>query len=407
MNRSPRVLLGVCGGIAAYKAIELLRALQQEGMEVRVMMTRAAQAFVQPLTFTTLSGHAVYSDLWTGDQATIEHIAQAQWADVVVIAPATASTMARLSHGLADDFVAAAYLATEAPVVLAPAMNVNMWNHAATRANIEVLKARGHRVVEPESGALACGMIGDGRLAETATILQAVLETIQRKTDLEGETVLVTAGGTQEPIDPVRFLGNRSSGKMGFALAAAAERRGARVIVVAGTVTAAMPARCEIVRVQTAEQMHAAVLERLPEATIVIKAAAVADFRPRLVAETKLRREGTVTLELEPTEDIVRSVAARRNPGTLVIAFAAEMGLDVAHAREKLRRKGADAIVLNDISREGIGFDADRNAGLFLTSEHAVEIPEASKTEFAGWILGEVVAMRSRMWAAMIEGSIT
>jgi phosphopantothenoylcysteine decarboxylase/phosphopantothenate--cysteine ligase len=286
MNRSPRVLLGVCGGIAAYKAIELLRALQQEGMEVRVMMTRAAQAFVQPLTFTTLSGHAVYSDLWTGDQATIEHIAQAQWADVVVIAPATASTMARLSHGLADDFVAAAYLATEAPVVLAPAMNVNMWNHAATRANIEVLKARGHRVVEPESGALACGMIGDGRLAETATILQAVLETIQRKTDLEGETVLVTAGGTQEPIDPVRFLGNRSSGKMGFALAAAAERRGARVIVVAGTVTAAMPARCEIVRVQTAEQMHAAVLERLPEATIVIKAAAVADFRPRVVAET-------------------------------------------------------------------------------------------------------------------------
>ena len=406
MKRSPKVLVGVCGGIAAYKAVELVRALQREGAEVRVVMTRAAQEFVQPLTFATLAGHKVFTDLWASDErGTIEHIAQAQWADVMVIAPATAHTIARLAHGLADDFLAATYLATQVPVVLAPAMNVNMWHHAATRANLRVLRERGHRIVEPESGELACGMVGDGRLSEVSSIVEAVMECLRPQRDLESETVVITAGGTREPIDPVRFLGNRSSGKMGFALAAAAERRGARVIVVAAAVSVELPARCEIVRVQTAREMQAAVLERLPEATMVIKAAAVADFRVNEVASNKLHREGPMTLEFEPTEDIVRSVVEHRRPGTMVVAFAAEMGLDLERAREKLQRKGADAIVLNDISAEGVGFDSDRNAAVFLTRDAQVEIGEDSKQEVAERVLDEMLEMRLRDWAAMYEGT--
>ena len=406
-DRAPRVLIGVCGGIAAYKAVELVRALQREGAEVRVVMTRAAQEFVQPLTFATLAGHKVFTDLWASDEeGTIEHIAQAQWANVMVIAPATAHTMARLAHGLADDFLAAAYLATQAPVVLAPAMNVNMWHHAATGANLRVLRERGHRIVEPESGELACGMVGDGRLAEVSSIVEAVMACLHPQRDLEGETVLITAGGTREPVDPVRFLGNRSSGKMGFALAAAAERRGARVIVVAAAVSVDMPARCEIVRVQTAQEMHRAVLKRLPEATMVIKAAAVADFRVREAAPDKLRREGPLMLELEPTEDIVCSVVEHRRPGTMVVAFAAEMGLDLERAREKLLRKGADAIVLNDISAEGIGFDSERNAAIFLTRDGQVEIGENSKQEVAERVLDEMLEMRLRDCAGMYEGSV-
>jgi phosphopantothenoylcysteine decarboxylase/phosphopantothenate--cysteine ligase len=402
MKSSPKVLVGVCGGIAAYKAVELVRALQKRGAEVRVMMTRAAQEFVQPLTFATLAGHKVYADLWASDEAgTIEHIALAQWADVVVIAPATANTLARLAHGLADDFVAATYLATEAPVVLAPAMNVVMWNHAATRMNLEVLRGRGHRIVEPESGELACGMVGDGRLAEVETIVAAVMEEARPLRDLEGETVLVTAGGTREPVDAVRFLGNRSSGKMGFAMAAAAERRGARVIVVAGAVSVDVPARCEVVRVQTAGEMRVAVMERLADVTMVIKAAAVADFRVREGVEGKLQRGGGLTLELEATEDIVRGVVEQRRAGTIVVAFAAEVGMDLERAREKMVRKGVDAIVVNDISGAGVGFDSERNAAVFLTRDAAVEIEEASKREVAERVLDQMVAMRARAWAAM------
>ena len=401
MAKNVKVLLGVCGGVAAYKAAELLRELQRQGAEVRVVMTRAAKEFVQPLTFESLSGHRVFADLWvTGEAADrsseIEHIAQGQWADVLVIAPATAHTMAKLAHGMADDFLSAAYLACTKPVVIAPSMNVNMWEHAATRANVLALKERGHVVVEPENGYLACGMTGGGRFAEIETIVRAVMGCVEQREDLVGETVLITAGGTREPIDPVRFLGNRSSGKMGFALAAAARRRGARVVMIAAATTAAEPAGCEIVRVETAAEMQEAVLSRLDEATVVIKAAAVADFHVREVATEKMQRSGAVTLELEATEDIVRSVVERRRAGTLVIAFAAEMGSDVARAREKLRRKGADAIVLNDISRAGIGFDADRNAALFLTGDGLVEIGEAAKGDVAERILDEVFGLRMR-----------
>jgi phosphopantothenoylcysteine decarboxylase/phosphopantothenate--cysteine ligase len=399
----PNVLLGVCGGIAAYKSAELVRELQRNGANVRVIMTRAAQEFIQPLTFASLTGHKVFTDLWESQAVsdTIEHIAQAQWADVLVIAPATANTLAKLAHGLADDFLSAAYLATEAPVVLAPAMNVNMASHPATRANLLALEQRGHTVVASESGYLACGMTGDGRLADIETIVRAVLDRLHPIGDLGGETILITAGGTREPIDPVRFLGNRSSGKMGYALAAAAERRGARVILVSAATTLGPLRNCEVISVNTAAEMHTAVLERLSEATIVIKAAAVADFRVSQVALTKLHRDGALSLDLEPTEDIVRSVVDHRRPSTLVIAFAAEMGLDIVRAREKLHRKGADAIVLNDITRPDLGFDSDRNAAVFVTGETAVPLPESSKDEIAARILDQAMALRTHQLAAL------
>ena len=399
----PNVLLGVCGGIAAYKSAELLRELQRRDLDVRVIMTRAAREFIQPLTFASLTGHKVFTDLWESSTtaATIEHIAQAQWADIFLVAPATANTLAKFTHGLADDFMSAAYLATEAPVILAPAMNVAMWNHAATRANVLVLEERGHSIVAPDSGYLACGMTGDGRLADTDAIVRAAFDRLHPKRDLAGETILITAGGTREPIDPVRFIGNRSSGRMGYALASAGQRRGARVIIVSAATSVAAPPRCEVIVVNTAEEMHAAVLDRLPEATIVIKAAAVADFRVRNIANTKLHREGPLTIELEPTEDIVRSVVDHRRPGTLVIAFAAESGCDVARAREKMRRKGADAIVLNDISAAGIGFDSDRNAAVFITGDSEMAIAEAPKDEIAARILEQVRVLRVQELATL------
>jgi phosphopantothenoylcysteine decarboxylase/phosphopantothenate--cysteine ligase len=398
MSEACKVLLGVCGGIAAYKSAELVRELQRRGAEVRVIMTPSAQEFMQPLTFASLTGHKVFTGLWdsSSEASVIEHIDQAQWAEVLVIAPATATTLAKLAHGIADDFLSATYLATNAKVVVAPAMNVNMWNHPATRANILALKERGHRIVQPESGFLACGMTGDGRLAEIEMIASEVLKQVNQRKDLVGETVLVTAGGTREPIDPVRFLGNRSSGRMGYALAEAAEQRGARVILVSAPTALAPPAHCEVLPVETAEDMHAAVLYRLSEATIVIKAAAVADFRVRHIAADKLHRDAPPVLELEPTEDITRNVVERRAPGTLVIAFAAEMGCDIGRAREKLVRKGADAIVLNDISGPGIGFDSDRNAAVFLTHDSEVHFAECSKSEIASQILDQVSSLRSQ-----------
>jgi phosphopantothenoylcysteine decarboxylase/phosphopantothenate--cysteine ligase len=408
-GRIPRVTVGVCGGVAAYKAAELVRALQQRGADVHVVMTRAAMEFVQPLTFSSLSGHEVITSLWGAEKGQfssgldadgqIEHIAEAQAADAVVIAPATAHVLAKMAHGLADDFLSTMLLATTAPVIAAPAMNVNMWNHPATRANVKLLRERGVQFVDPDSGYLACGMTGSGRLANVETIAQAVMDVLAseppaHKRDLTGETVLVTAGGTREAIDPVRFLGNRSSGKMGYAIAAAAERRGARVILVSAPTALTPPAGCSFVPVVSAEEMRVAVMEHLPEATVVVGAAAVADFRMASVGAEKLRREGRLQLELEPTEDIVRSVAAGSRPGTLVIAFAAETDASIGRAREKMLAKGADAIVLNDVSQPGIGFDSDRNAATFVTRQHAVDLPDMTKGEMADRILDQVVGLR-------------
>ncbi len=401
-GRATRVMVGVCGGVAAYKAAELVRALQQRGCEVRVAMTRAAEEFVRPLTFSALTGHKALTSLWSEgavaeDAGQIEHIAEAQWADVVAIAPATAHFLAKMAHGLADDFLSTMLLATAAPVVVAPAMNVNMWNHAATRANVAILRERGVRFVDPDAGYLACGMVGSGRLAEIEGIADAVMEAAAASggaLDLAGEVVLVTAGGTREAIDPVRYLGNRSSGKMGYAIAEAARQRGAEVILVSAPTALVAPGGCAFVPVTTAEEMRAAVMEHLPRATVVIGAAAVADFRAADVSEGKLRRDAGRTLELEPTADILRAASAARRPGALVIAFAAEMELDIGRARAKMRTKGADAVVLNDVSRPGLGFDSERNTGVFVTADAAADIPEVTKREMAERILDQVIGLR-------------
>src|SRR5580698_1554587 len=395
-----KVTVGVSGGVAAYKAAELVRALQRQALDVHVVMTEAAQQFVQPLTFASLTGHKVITSLWQGESdesnlaSAIEHIDAAQTTDALIVAPATANVLAKFAQGIADDFLTTMYLATNAPVIVAPAMNVNMWNHPATQANLALLEERGVRIVSPDSGYLACGMIGSGRLAENDAIMQAVLGILNHRNDLDGETVLITAGGTREAIDPVRFLGNRSSGKMGYALAEAAAKRGARVILVSAPTALRPPANAEIVSVVTTEEMRAAVLSRLDEATIVIKAAAVADYRPVIQAEQKLKRTGPLTLEFEPTEDILAEVVQRRHDGMLIIGFAAETENAIVHGRDKLLRKGADAIVLNDVSREGVGFDSDRNAATFLTRQTAIDLPEMSKRELADRILEEVITLR-------------
>jgi phosphopantothenoylcysteine decarboxylase/phosphopantothenate--cysteine ligase len=397
-----RVTVGVSGGIAAYKAAELVRALQRQALEVHVVMTAAATQFVQPLTFAALTGHKVLTSLWdqwdsaeaTAEQNGIEHIAEAQWSEALVVAPATANILAKFAHGIADDFLTTMYLATQAPVLVAPAMNVNMWEHAATQANVELLRQRGVRVIEPATGSLACGMVGAGRMAEPDAIADAVLSALGRRHDLAGETVLVTAGGTREALDPVRFLGNRSSGKMGYALADAAQSRGAKVILISGPSALHPPSHCELVNVTTADQMRDAVLARLNESTLIIKAAAVADYRPIVVSDQKLKRTGPITLELAPTEDILAEVVRRRRPGQLIIGFAAETENVMDNGRAKLLRKGADAIVVNAVTGEGVGIEADTNAATFLTLTTSIELHEMPKRQLADRILDEIVTLR-------------
>lgn len=387
-----KVALGVSGGIAAYKAAELVRLLQDRGVRVQVVMTRAAQEFIRPLTFAALSGEKVITDLFgegaqePNIESAVEHIAVAQSIDALVVAPATADVIGKFAGGLADDFLSTLFLASTAPVVVAPAMNVNMWENPATRENISKLRTRGVRVVEPDSGYLACGMIGPGRLAANETIVHAVLEALGAAQDLAGETVLITAGPTREPIDPVRYLGNRSSGRMGYALAEAALRRGAKVILITGPTALKPPSAAEVVQVQTASEMRDAVLANLERSTVVIKAAAVADFRVRNAAEQKIKRTGAISLELEPTPDILKEIAARKG-SRIVIGFAAETQNALENARKKLHSKSLDAIVVNDVSQPGIGFDSERNAVTILTAEGETTVPETSKWEVAHRVL--------------------
>jgi phosphopantothenoylcysteine decarboxylase/phosphopantothenate--cysteine ligase len=409
-----KVTVGVAGGIAAYKAVEVVRQLQDAGLDPDVVMTAAAEKFIQPLTFAAITGHKVISSLWNedagasgGEVSGIEHINEAQTTAALVIVPATADILARFAHGIADDFLTTMYLATTAPVIVAPAMNVVMWQHPATQANLETLRKRGVTIVEPDSGYLACGMVGGGRLAEESAIVAAVAEVLARpsagmklglatgkKLDLAGETILISAGGTREPIDPVRFIGNRSSGKMGYALAAAARSRGARVILISAPTALSTPEGCELVPVTSSEEMRTAVLAKLPESKVVIMAAAVSDYRVAQVAPQKLKREGPRILQLEPTADILKEVVKQRNPDTLVIGFAAETEDVLANGRAKLVRKGADALVINDVSDSQTGFDSDRNAGWFLTPETQVELSESAKVEMAERILDQAVLLR-------------
>jgi len=395
-----RVLLGVGGGIAAYKAAELARLLMQNGHEVQVVMTSAAEQFVRPLTFAALTGRKVLTDLFA-IEAAIEHISVAQEHQLLVVAPATADLMAKLAHGLADDFLSTVYLAFTGTVVLAPAMNVNMWQHPATQANLETLRRRGHRIVEPGSGYLACGMTGPGRLAELEAIAAAVDAAAPRRQDLEGETVLVTAGPTQEPLDPVRYISNRSSGKMGYALAEAAAARGARTILVSGPVHLNPPAGVELLSVRTAQEMRDAVFQHLPEAGIVIKSAAVADFHLSKVPDQKVKKTAArVSLELDPTPDILAELG-RKKGDRLLIGFAAETQNLAQEARRKLETKNCDMVVGNLVGGTETGFESDQNeVVLAMRTGETIAVPRASKREIADRIFDEALKLRLALHAA-------
>jgi phosphopantothenoylcysteine decarboxylase/phosphopantothenate--cysteine ligase len=398
-----RIALGVSGGIAAYKAAELVRLLQDRGVEVQVILTRGAREFVTPLTFAALTGRKVITEMFEGDggtsslEAAIEHINVAQSIEALVVAPATANVLAKFAHGIADDFLTTLALATKAPMILAPAMNVNMWEHPATRKNLEELRARGATIIEPDAGYLACGMTGAGRLAAVDLIARTVLETLGVREDLKGETVLVTAGPTEEPLDAVRYISNRSSGKMGYALAEASRRRGARVVLVSGPTHLAPPPGVTLEYVKTAEQMAEAVSRRLEGATILLMAAAVADFRPARPEARKIKKaDGAPVVELEATRDILAEVAQRRRAGQLVVGFAAETDHLIENAAKKLHDKRLDLIVANDVTQDGAGFNSDTNIVTLLFADgRSRPLDKMSKLDLAHRILDEVVSLRA------------
>src|SRR5271163_2749276 len=393
-----KIALGVTGGVAAYKAAELVRRLQQEKLDVQVVMTRAAQEFITPLTFAALTGQKVITDMFSAAgapanvESAIEHIAVAQRIDLLLVAPATADILGKFSHGIAEDFLGTLYLATKASVVVAPAMNVNMWEHPATQQNLSVLRARGVHVVDPDEGYLACGMTGAGRLAATEAIAQRVFQVLGLRHDLAGKTLLVTAGPTREALDPVRFLTNRSSGKMGYALAEAAHRRGARVILVSGPTELKIPEGVDWVPVRSTEQMQRSVLERAREANVAIMAAAVSDYRPAAAQDKKIKRgDGTFTLELEPTPDILAELG-REKANRILVGFAAETNNVAENARGKLQRKAAHMIVANDVTQAGAGFDTDTNiVTLFLRDGRELALPQLDKFDVANRILDQVL----------------
>ncbi|MGA8035280.1 MAG: bifunctional phosphopantothenoylcysteine decarboxylase/phosphopantothenate--cysteine ligase CoaBC [Candidatus Acidiferrales bacterium] len=399
-----RIALGVTGGVAAYKAAELVRRLQQDKLDVQVVMTRGAQEFITPLTFAALTGQKVITDLFAAAggapanvESAIEHIAVAQRIDLLLVAPATADILGKFAHGIAEDFLATLYLATRAPVIVAPAMNVNMWDHAATQENVATLRARGVHVVDPDDGYLACGMTGAGRLAATETIARKVCEVLGLRHDLDGQTVLITAGPTCEDIDPVRFLTNRSSGKMGYALAEAAHRRGARIILVSGPTDLKVPDGVDWVPVRSTTQMHDSVRARASEANVVIMAAAVSDYRPANVQAKKIKRgEGAFTLELEPTTDILAELG-REKRNQVLVGFAAETDSVAENARGKLRRKSADMIVANDVTQEGAGFDTDTNiVTLYRRDGQEFALPKLNKFDVANRIFDHVLEIQKQ-----------
>jgi phosphopantothenoylcysteine decarboxylase/phosphopantothenate--cysteine ligase len=401
------VALGVGGGIAAYKSAELARALMERGMRVQVVMTQAAREFITPLTFASLTGRKVITGLFSSDSpeetlsSAVEHIAVAQENEILVIAPATAHLLARLAHGMADDFLTTMYLAFTGRVVLAPAMNNNMWMHPATQENVSVLRKRGHIIVEPEEGLLACGTIGPGRLAEPDKIADVVAGLSFHARDLEGETVLITAGPTQEPLDPVRYISNRSSGKMGYALAEAATRRGAQVILVSGPVQLREPQGVHVVHVRTAREMHNAVMEHLPEAGIIVKAAAVADYHLSQVPRNKIKKTAMrMSLDLDPTPDILAELGKKKGD-RLLIGFAAETENLVESARQKLESKNCDMVVANLVNQEATGFESDENeVVLVLSTGETIPLSRAPKREIADRIFDQVLKLRLALHAA-------
>lgn len=395
-----KIVLGVGGGIAAYKSAELARLLMQEGHQVQAVMTAAAQEFLRPMTLAALTGRRVLADLFAIENA-IDHIRAAQENELMVVAPATADLLGRMANGLADDFLTTLYLAFTGPVLLAPSMNVNMLAHPAVVANLETLKRRGHRIVEPGVGYLACGMTGPGRMAEPEEIAAAVGREAHRRRDLEGEVVLITAGPTQEPLDPVRYITNRSSGKMGYAMAEEAAARGAAVVLISGPVALRPPFGVELVTVHTAAEMRREVLDRLGPATIVIKAAAVADFHLSRVPPQKMKKTAArLSLELDPTPDILAELGGRKGD-RLLIGFAAETENLVEEARRKLRVKNCDMVVGNLVGSAEVGFEAELNEVVLVTSTgETVTVPRAPKREVAERIFDEVLKLRLALHAA-------
>jgi phosphopantothenoylcysteine decarboxylase/phosphopantothenate--cysteine ligase len=399
-----KVALGISGGIAAYKAAEVLRGLQRAGCTVRVGMTKRACEFVQPLTFRALSGSHVMVDDYAADNPDpIAHITFSQSVDLFLLAPATANIIGKLANGIADDFLTSTYLASTAPVLIAPAMNPSMWHHRATQRNLQKLRSDGVFILDPDEGEMACGTIGPGRLSEPEKIVAAALEILrnsntQSEPDLADEHVLITVGATREPIDAVRFISNNSSGRMGFAIAEAAKARGARITIVAGATSAPPPVSVELIRVGSAEQMHNAVMQSLPDKSIFIGVAAVADYRPINRSLGKIKKaQSSLSLDLERTPDILRAVAEVKQPGLLVVGFAAESEDVLANAQQKLSDKNLDAIVANDITKEGAGFDSLTNEVTIFTRDRIspIQVPLMSKTDVANVILDEVVRLRS------------
>ena len=400
-SSKPNVALGVCGGIAAYKAVEVLRGLQKAGCVVRVAMTRRACEFVQPLTFRALSGsHVVVDDYAPDNPDPIAHITFSQTAELLIVAPATANIIAKFANGVADDFLSSTYLACSSPVLIAPAMNTTMWEHPATQRNLQQLRADGVHIMEPDAGEMACGTIGPGRRSEPERIVTAALEILRgaaKTRDLAGERFLITVGATREEIDPVRFISNRSSGRMGYALAEAAVKRGGEVTVVAGTTTVAPPAGVRVVQALSAEEMSQAVARERENASVFIGAAAIADYRPVQRADQKIKKsEDAITLTLERTPDVLSQVAAARTNGMLVIGFAAETQNVIENALQKLRTKKLDAIVANDVTRADAGFDSATNAITIITKDHndPVALPVLSKRDAADRILDVIVQLR-------------
>lgn len=398
MLKDKTIVLGVCGGIAVYKSVELLRLLVKAGAKVHVVMTRSACEFVTPLTFQTLSGHPVHTELFSLlQEMEIGHITLADRADLFIVAPATANLVGKLAGGIADDLLTTTLMATRAPVLLVPAMNVNMYENRIYQRNEEILREAGYHLLEPDCGYLACGWEGKGKMPAPATIVEQAVALLAAK-DLAGETVLVTAGPTREAIDPVRYISNHSSGKMGYAIARAAQQRGARVILVSGPVAITAPVGVELVKTVTAEEMHQAVLSRFDAATVVIKAAAVADYRPEEISSTKIKKgkSETMVLPLIKNTDILAELGAKKK-GQLLIGFAAETTDLLENARKKLLDKNLDMIVANDINEAGAGFDVETNRVRFLLPDGEVEtLPLLEKSEVADRLLDRIVVLRRR-----------
>ena len=390
-----RIVVGVTGGIAAYKACELVSRLKKRGAQVRVVLTQHACQFVNPLTFETLSGNPAYTDSFER-KFEIGHVSLAKWAELFIVAPATANAMAKMACGIADDLLSTTYLAMTAPVLLAPAMNCAMWRNAATQANLKTLAGRGVSTVGPESGHLACGDEDIGRMSEAEAIVEAAEAILNPLRDLEGLNILVTAGPTVERIDPVRYITNRSTGKMGYAIAGAAARRGARVTLVSGPTNLAAPEGVERVQIESSAQLCEAVLSRGSAADVVIQAAAPADFRPKHAAQQKIKKTGeNMTLELEATTDIAAELGRRKRPGQTLVAFAAETNDVLDNARRKLARKNADLIVANDVSRSDAGFGVDTNVVTLIAQADVRALERMSKSAVADAILSRVLELRN------------